>query len=213
MSDSDAGTAKGAGRRAKVFLSPSKKYDIYIQLMRGQTMVGAAAAQTGVDRSTIMHLRQVARQGAVEALAASRPGASGKPARNVELDQARAEIDRLTHAVTEQAAGLVVLEEKRGLGLMPTEPVPAGVGAATKQGLLDLVDYAAGRGWPASKTCEVLGLSERRHRRFRRRQDSGKKLDDGRPGASPDALMPSETCGGSWVPSRPSLARTSPTGA
>ncbi len=39
---------------------------------------------------------------------------------------------------------------------MPTEPVPAGVDAATKQGLLDLVDYAAGRGWPVSKTCEVL---------------------------------------------------------
>ena len=87
---------------------------------------------------------------------------------------------------------------------MPAKPVPAGVGAAAKQGLLELVDYAAGRGWPASKTCEVLGLSERRHRRFRRRQDSGKKLDDGRPGASPGALMPCETCGGSWVPSRPS---------
>lgn len=43
---------------------------------------------------------------------------------------------------------------------MPAEPVPAGMGAATKQGLLDLVDYAAGRGWPVSKTCEVLGLSE-----------------------------------------------------
>ena len=52
-----------------MFLSPSKKYDIYVQLMRGQTMVGAAAAQAGVDRSTIMRLRQVARQGAVEALA------------------------------------------------------------------------------------------------------------------------------------------------
>lgn len=93
MSDSDADTTKGAGRRAEVFLSPSKKYGIYVQLMRGQTTVGAAAAQAGVDRSTIMRSRQVARQGAVKALAASRPGVSGKPARNVELDQARAEVD------------------------------------------------------------------------------------------------------------------------
>jgi len=112
MSQSDAGTAKGAGRRAKVFLSPSKKYDIYIQLMRGQTMVGAIAAQAGVDRSTIMRLQQVARQGALEALAASRPGASGRPARDIEPGQARAEIERLTRTVTEQAAGLVVLEKK-----------------------------------------------------------------------------------------------------
>ena len=48
MSDSDAGTTKGAGRRAKVFGSPSRKYDIYVQLMRGETTVGAAAAQAGV---------------------------------------------------------------------------------------------------------------------------------------------------------------------
>lgn len=73
MSESDAGTMKGAGRRAKVFLSPSRKYDIYIQLMCGETTVGAAAAQAGVDRSTIMRLRQYARQGALEVLAASRP--------------------------------------------------------------------------------------------------------------------------------------------
>ena len=115
MSDSDADTTKGAGRRAKVFLPPSRKYDIYIQLMRGETTVGAAAARAGVDRSAIMRLQQVARQGALEALAASRPGVSGKPARNVELDQARAEIDRLTRTVTEQAVKLVVLEKKGGL--------------------------------------------------------------------------------------------------
>ena len=62
-----------------------------------------------------MRLRQVARQGALQALAASRPGASGKPARDVELDQELAEIDRLTRTVTEQAAGLVVPGKKGGL--------------------------------------------------------------------------------------------------
>jgi hypothetical protein len=112
MSDSDADTTKGAGRRAKVFLSPSRKYDIYVQLMRGETTVGVAAAQARVDRSTIMRLRQGGRQGALQALAASRPGASGKPARDVELDQELAEIDWLTRTVTEQAAGLVVPENK-----------------------------------------------------------------------------------------------------
>ena len=124
MSDSDAGTTRGAGRRAEVFLSPSRKYDIYVQLMRGETTVGAAAAQAGVDCSTIMRLRQVARQGAVEVLAASRSGVSGEPARNVELDQARAEIDRLTRTVAEQAAGLVVLEEKGGLAWCPPNRFP-----------------------------------------------------------------------------------------
>ena len=66
---------------------------------------------------------------------------------------------------------------------MPDKPVPARMDAAVKQGLLDLVDYAAGQGWPASKTCEVLGLSQRRQRRWRRRQEGGEALDDvNRPG-------------------------------
>ncbi|WP_234415929.1 hypothetical protein [Actinomyces sp. Z16] len=94
-----------------------------------------------------MRLRQVARQGVLDALSASRPGSSGKSARDFELEQARAEIDRLTRTVTEQAAGLVVLEKKRGLGLMPGAPVPARVDAPAGQGLLELVDYATGQGW------------------------------------------------------------------
>ena len=106
---------KGAGRRAEVFLSPSKKYGIYVQLMLGETTVGAAAARAGVDRSTIMWLRQVARQGALEALAASRPGVSGEPARYVELDQVQAGIDRLTRTVTEQAAGWCWRKKGEGL--------------------------------------------------------------------------------------------------
>ena len=75
---------------------------------------------------------------------------------------------------------------------MPDKPVSARVDAAVKQGLLDLVDYAAGQGWPAFKTCEVLGLSQRRQRRWRRRQEGGEALDDGRPGASINALTPCE---------------------
>ncbi|WP_128683166.1 hypothetical protein [Actinomyces qiguomingii] len=111
---SDADTTRGWGRRAKVFLSPSQKYEIYVRLMREEVTVGAAATEAGVDRSTIVRLRQVARQGALDALSASRPGSSGKSARDVELEQARAEIDRLTRTVTEQAVKLVVLEKKGG---------------------------------------------------------------------------------------------------
>lgn len=112
---SDAGTTKGSGRRTKVFLSPSQKYEIYVRLMRQETTVGAAAAEAGVDRSTIVRMRQVARQGALDALSASRPGSPGKSPRDAELDQARAEIDRLTRTVTEQAVKLVMLEKKGGL--------------------------------------------------------------------------------------------------
>ena len=75
---SDAGTTKGSGRRAKVFLSPSQKYEIYVRLVREEVTVGAAAAEAGVDRSTIVRLRQVARQGALDALSASGCGLVGQ---------------------------------------------------------------------------------------------------------------------------------------
>jgi transposase len=62
------------GRRRKRFLSPSQKYEIWIGLLRGESTISEAADRAGVDRSTVMKLRTVAEQGALEALAASRPG-------------------------------------------------------------------------------------------------------------------------------------------
>lgn len=71
----DAGPAReGRAARAKKFLAPSAKYEIYLQLVRGETTVAGAAEQAGVDRSTIMKLRQVAKEGVMAALSASKPG-------------------------------------------------------------------------------------------------------------------------------------------
>ncbi len=81
---------------------------------------------------------------------------------------------------------------------MPDKPVPTGVGAAVKQGLLDLVGLRSQPGLARIQDLPgVLGPSQRRQRRWRRRQEGGEALDDGRPGALPDALMPSKACGGS----------------
>jgi hypothetical protein len=62
------------GRRAKRFLSSSQKYEIWLQLVRQETTISEAGDRFEVDRSTIMRIREVARQGALEALAASKPG-------------------------------------------------------------------------------------------------------------------------------------------
>ena len=62
------------GRRRKRFLSPSQKYEIWLALVRGEVSTVEAANRAGVDRSTIVKLRQVGKQGALDAFAASRPG-------------------------------------------------------------------------------------------------------------------------------------------
>jgi transposase-like protein len=89
------------GRRAKRFLSPSQKYEIWLQLVRGETTISEAADRVGVDRSTIMRLRTVAKDGALAALAESRPGLQ-QARRDLELEAARAEAARLGEALKER---------------------------------------------------------------------------------------------------------------
>jgi len=103
------------GRKRKRFLAPQEKYEIWMQLVRGETTVGEAAERAGVDRSTIAKLRVVARQGALDALAQSRPGRREKQ-RDVELDEARSEIERLRTALAEMAVRLTLAEGKERWG-------------------------------------------------------------------------------------------------
>ena len=110
-SESDATASRN--RRAKKFLTPSMKYEIWLQLVRGEVTIAQAAAAAAVDRSTIIRVRQVAKEGALGALAASKPGV-GKTTRDVELEEANAEIERLSEAVKELAVKLTLLEGKGG---------------------------------------------------------------------------------------------------
>jgi transposase-like protein len=103
------------GRRAKRFLSPSQKYEIWIGLLRGEYSTVEAADRAGVDRSTIVKLRTVAKQGALDALASSRPGVR-QGGVDPELAAARAEIARLSEALTEMGVRLMLAEGKERWG-------------------------------------------------------------------------------------------------
>jgi transposase-like protein len=112
MSELDPGTDR-AGRRSKRFLSPSEKYEIWLQLVRQEVTVAEAAAQQHVDRSTIMRIRTVAKEGARAALAASKPGVQARQ-RDYELELAKAEVARLSEALKEMAVKLTLVEGKGG---------------------------------------------------------------------------------------------------
>ncbi len=114
-SQSSGGSGGGAGRsrRPKRFLSPSAKYEIYLQLVRDETTIAQAATAAGVDRTTIMRIRTLGKDAVMAALAASKPGA-GKSARDAELEAANAEIARLSEACKELAVKLVLIEGKGG---------------------------------------------------------------------------------------------------
>ncbi len=74
-----------------------------------------AAERARVDRSTIAKLREVARQGALDALAQSRPGRRGKQ-RDFELEAAQGEAERLRTALAEMAVKLTLAEGKESWG-------------------------------------------------------------------------------------------------
>lgn len=101
----------GRKRRPKRQLTPSQKYEIWLQMIRQEVTMAEAATAAGVDRSTIVRIRQVAKDGALTALAASKPGAAGR-ARDAELAAANAEIARLAEAVKELAVKLTLVEGK-----------------------------------------------------------------------------------------------------
>ena len=106
MTQQDSGRDR-LGRRAKRFLSPSQKYELWLQLVTGELSQS--------DRSPVMRVRQVAKQGALEALAASKPGVR-QAREDAELTAARAEIQRLGETVKEQAIELTLLRGKSRWG-------------------------------------------------------------------------------------------------
>ena len=108
---------KRNGRRQRV-LSAQEKYRIWQQLLTGELSQRQAAEQWNVDPTTIMRIRRVGREGALSALAQSRPGvrAGSASAQDAELAAARAEIARLEETVKEQAIELVALRGKSRSG-------------------------------------------------------------------------------------------------
>lgn len=105
------------GRKKKRFLAPQEKYEIWMQLVRGEATVAEAAERARVDRATISKLREVAKAkaGALDALAQSRPGRRGTQ-RDVELEEARDEAERLRTALAEMAVRLTLAEGKEPWG-------------------------------------------------------------------------------------------------
>jgi transposase-like protein len=101
-----------SSRRAKRFLSPSEKFEIWVSLLRGEYTMAQAAERVGVDRSTVLKLRNVARQGALEALAQSKPGVKPGNGPDPELVAAKAEIARLSEALKEMGVRLMLAEGK-----------------------------------------------------------------------------------------------------
>lgn len=104
-------------RKPKRFLTAEQKYDLWVRMLTGQITAGDAAAEAGVDRSVIARIRAVARDGAIAALQASKPGKPRQSrAEAGEVARLQAEVARLQATIVEQAVELAVLRGKSHWG-------------------------------------------------------------------------------------------------
>src|SRR6266542_5024462 len=89
------------GRR----LSPEEKWQVFLEVASQQLSQADAARKWGVGVSTVIKLRRLAKDGALAAFAASRPG---RPlsVEQVEIEELRAENARLSEALKELAVEL-----------------------------------------------------------------------------------------------------------
>lgn len=101
-----------SSRRKRRRLPPSEKYELWVSVLTGQATQREAAEKHKVDRSTVLHICKVAKQGALDALSASMPGRPGQSPEAAALAEAREEIERLRATVTEQAVALHLHEGK-----------------------------------------------------------------------------------------------------
>ncbi len=103
-------------RRPKRFLAAEEKYDLWVRMLTGQISAGEAAAEAGVDRSTISNMRKAARDGAIAALQAAKPGRKQSQKEKTEIAALTAEIDRLGAVIVDQAIELAALRGKAAWG-------------------------------------------------------------------------------------------------
>ncbi len=94
-------------RKPKRMLTAEQKYDLWVRMLTGQITVADAAAEAGVDRSVITRLRAVARDGAIAALQASKPGRPRQSRQEAtEAAALRAEVNRLQATIVDNVAVL-----------------------------------------------------------------------------------------------------------
>jgi transposase-like protein len=98
------------GRRRRQ-LSPEEKWEVFLEVTSQQLTQRDAARKWGVDVSVVIKLRRQAKDAALAAFAASRPGRLVSPA-ELEAEQLRAENARLSEALKELAVELTLVRGK-----------------------------------------------------------------------------------------------------
>jgi len=102
-------------RRGRRQLSPAEKWEVFLEVTTGQLTQADCARKWGVDVSVVIRIRKLAKDGALAAFAAAKPGRPPS-VEQVELEACQQECVRLTDTVKEQAIELALLRGRQRSG-------------------------------------------------------------------------------------------------
>ncbi len=100
-----------AGRRKGRRLSPEEKWEVFLEVTSQEMTQADAARKWQVDVSTVIKIRRLAKDAALAAFAASKPGRPRSQS-ELELEAERAENARLSEALKEMAVELTLVRGK-----------------------------------------------------------------------------------------------------
>jgi transposase len=103
-----------SGRRRRR-LTPEEKWEVFVEVTSLQLTQRDAARKWGVDVSVIIKLRKLAKDAALAAFAASKPGRVVSP-QDAQIEALQADNARLSEALKELAVELTLVRGKSRLG-------------------------------------------------------------------------------------------------
>jgi len=102
-------------KRKRRYLSPEKKYQIFLESQRGDSPVGEILRREGIYSTDLNRIRKKVKEGALEHLAA-RPGAKKKTVSQEEYEALKHELEEKERALADLSVELAVLRKKTNGG-------------------------------------------------------------------------------------------------
>ena len=103
------------GKRKRRYLSPEKKYQIFLESQRGESPVGEILRREGIYSTDLTRIRQKVKEGALERLA-DRPGTKKKTVSQDDYDALKRELEEKERALADLSVELAILRKKTNGG-------------------------------------------------------------------------------------------------
>ncbi len=103
------------GRNKRRFLSPEKKYQIFLEAQRGEAPVGELLRREGLYSTDLARIQRKVKESALQGLA-KRPGRSKKTVSEEEYNALKLELQEKERVMAEMAVELAILRKKTNGG-------------------------------------------------------------------------------------------------